>query len=257
MTQRKWLLLWDKEYFCFLQMYDSKNKMIAFGTYDSKNWTFFRDKMTLRIEPLSKKKDQRIKELSPFLFDVTQWIELFFANSQNGTLFEKWLTPRIQPFWTFSYDSENWTEPFFCQHDSNWNFLIRLKELNPFLIELNLFSVCLIELNLFSIWLKELNLFSIWLKELNLRMYDSMNWTPLKRYALKHWTSFSIWLKALNLFFNLIQSIEPLFQFDSKHWTPRFNMTQRIEFSKVSFKELNFLVYMTQRIELSFLTWLQ
>ena len=104
--------------FLFYKMYDSKNKFISFKKKDTKNWTF----------PFEK----RIKELDPFLFDVTQRIDFFFANSRNGSLFIQknvthsdnstllnlfiWIkelhlllctTQRKEPF--VLHDSKNWT----------------------------------------------------------------------------------------------------------------------------------------------------
>ena len=130
--------------------------------YDSKNWTFFwiRVKelktpfliwlkelnlflelllnMTQRIELFFFFKMTHmtrginffsifIKELSPFLKNITQVVDLFQNDSKNWTLFRQYDSKNC-PF--FQYDSKNWT--LFNQYDS---------------------KNCL----LFSIWFKELN----------------------------------------------------------------------------------------------------
>ena len=108
-------------------IFDSKNNDFFFGNNDPKNWTFFEETyMTLRIE-------------------------LFFTKSKNWSFLPIWFTPRIQAFWTFSYDSKNWT----CFKMSQ-------------------------KLNRVSKWLKEFNLFSKWLKELNLFLKMTQNFCSLE-----------------------------------------------------------------------------
>ena len=160
MTQRIELLLWKydpqdwnffwydpkKGYWIFLiwptepnTFFNITQRIEAFVQHDSKNWTLFTKGlkeldpkkivwfqrqhllMTLRTEPFFLKKHMTLR------------IELFFfsKNLRIDPFLPIWLTPRIQAFWTFSYDS---------------------KELNTFSWK----------------WFKELNLFSKWLKELNL-----------------------------------------------------------------------------------------
>ena len=116
-----------------------------FFEQNSQNWTFLN--MTHRIGPSLKNMTHRIWTL----LIMTLRIELFSQNLRINLLFLPiWLTPRIQAFWTFSFDSKNWT--------LSW---IWLKELNRV-------SKWLKELNRVSKWLKEFNLFfSKWLKEFN------------------------------------------------------------------------------------------
>ena len=161
---------------------------------DSKNWTFFKN---------------LLKELNPFLFDVTQRIELFFSltqrivsffeklleelnplleyvsmnwiffmtqriatfffeetyDSKNWTFFSKnlridpflpiWLSPRIQAFWTFSYDSKE------------LNFLLKMTQ-----------KFCSLDLTHIFDWLLECYCFVY---------VDSNNWTVFW-IRLKDWT---------------------------------------------------------------------
>ena len=121
MSQRKWLHFWSwlKDYF-FLHIW-LKEQWSFLGNNDSKNWTFF--SQNLRIDP--------------FL--------------------PIWLTPRIQAFWTFSFDSKNWT--------LSW------------------------------IWLKELDLFQNDSKNWTVSQNDSKNLTSFSQNDSKNWTFSSKWLK--------------------------------------------------------------
>ena len=125
LTQRIELFwIWRKELILFLLNFDNKELNFLFKN-DSMNWIW-------------------LKGLNFFFFNLTQRIELFVCfkmwlkELNFWTLLQIWLTLRIQPFWTFSYDSTNWT---------------------------------------YFTWLKELNLIELSLKELNLLFHDSKNWT--------------------------------------------------------------------------------
>ena len=93
--------------FLFDTMYDSKNKLIVFGKYDSKNWTFFFN-LTLRIEPSFLNMTQRIEPFSQsdskncFFFFFSQLIrrlDFSFSNmSDRNNFFFCWKKD----------DSKNW-----------------------------------------------------------------------------------------------------------------------------------------------------
>ena len=181
-----------------------------------------------------------------FFFNLTQRIELFVCfkmwlkELNFWTLLQIWLTLRIQPFWTFSYDSTNWT---------------------------------------YFTWLKELNLIELSL-ELNLLFHDSKNWTLFWRDSMnwiffviqrivlslfnviqriesfllnvtqriesllknmKNWSFLQIWLR-IEPFLNLFIWLEEMniFWLDSKNWT-FFEMIQRIKPFCMWLKELKFL----------------
>ena len=51
-------------------------------------------------------------------------------DSKNSTFLPIWLTPRIQAFWTFSYDSQNWT--LFLEYDSKiWTCFKMTQRIEP------------------------------------------------------------------------------------------------------------------------------
>ena len=140
MTQRKCLFSsLTQRIFLFDTMYDSKNKLIVFGKYDSKNWTFFFN-LTLRIEP--------------FFLNVTQRIEHFSQSDSKNCFFfffSIWLEELNPLFWI-------------CLNELN-PFVDWLRELNPVFF-------------FFSIWLKDLTLFkNMTFKNWTFWKYDSKDWT--------------------------------------------------------------------------------
>ena len=125
------------------------------------------------------------------------------------TLLQIWFTLRVQPIWTFSYDSTNWT---------------------------------------YFTWLKELNLIELSLKELNLLFHDSKNWTLFWRDSMnwiffcdpKNWTFFvecdpKNWI--------IVEKHEELILFTNmtENWTlfEPFHMTRRNDHFLKWLKELN------------------
>ena len=134
--------IWRKE----LIFFEYWLKELNFFECDAKNWPFFFD-MTQRLILFLLNFDKKINELNLlFKSDSKNWIWLkglnFFSmwlkEFNFWTLLQIWLTLRVQPIWTFSYDSTNWT---------------------------------------YFTWLKELNLIELSFKELNLLFHDSKNWT--------------------------------------------------------------------------------
>ena len=139
-------------------LHDSKNW--TFFLHDSKNWTLF--SVTQRIEPSF----SWLKELNLFLRDSMNWIFFVFqrivplllnVTQRIESLLKNWsfLTYMNSTFfWTFSYDSKNWT------------FFDMTRRIEPFWM-----------------WLKELKFstenkskngfFRMWLKELKFFEFDS------------------------------------------------------------------------------------
>ena len=161
-------------------------------TYDSKNWTFL--PKNLRIDPS----------------------------------LPIWLTPRIQAFWTFSYDSKSWT--LFHEYDSkNWTT--------------HFFSKWLKDLNLFWNMTQWIELFFNLTQRIELFQYDSRIEPFL---SLRRIEPFS-WRKELNPFFG--DSIEHFS--DPKNWTFFLNTTHRSElfFWNVTQRIERIFKNLTQRIE--------
>ena len=201
---------------------------------------------------------------------MTLRIELFFTKSKNWSFLPIWLTPRIQAFWTFSYDSKNWTVSWIWLKELNLFFSKWLKELNLFLKMTQKFC----SLDLTQNWF-----FWLWLSERYCFVYfDSNNWTVFK--IRPKGLNFFDWLinKTQRIVFSLMshriehffeheriepssffmtQRIEPffffwrlnwtlfrskelniLFEYDSQNWTLFWNVTQRIEpdFQKIDSK---------------------
>ena len=92
---------------------------------------------------------------------MTLRIELFSKNLRIDPSLPIWLTPRTQAFWTFSYDSKNWT--------LSW------------------------------IWLIELDLFQNDSKNWTVSQNDSKNLTSFSQNDSKNWTFSSKWLKIFVL----------------------------------------------------------
>ena len=148
----------------------------------------------------------------------------FLKNSKHGTLLQIWLTLRIQPFWTFSYDSTNWT--FYTT--------LRIEPFSARLKELNSFQYHSKQWTFFSTWLKELNLIELSLKELNLLFHDFNKLNPfLKRlnelniflWSKELYFLCWMWSKELNLFF---------VECDPKNWIIVENHEQLIFFTKMT-----------------------
>ena len=255
--------------FLFDTMYDSKNKLIVFGKYDSKNWTFFQ-------------------------FDSKNWTLFLECDSKNWTFFSKWLKElflffsiwlkELNPlFWTclkeLKIDSENWTLFFF------FNMTQRLDPLQKYdFQELNLLKIWIKGLNFwkcdskqwtlcfnmsqrieptFPIWVKEMIFFFFWtwltkLKELKLLLTnDSKSWTFLKKkHDSQNWTIFSCdsrnWTLLSNmshrnwtfLFFSWLKELNPFFWIWLEEWTFFLGYDAKIDpfllnFDKI--KELNLL----------------
>ena len=170
----------------FFFEYDSKN--LFFLNIDSKNWTLlnyhWRKELNLfswiwrkdwSFSPKFWQKNQWIEPSFQKWFkelNMTQRIELFsmwLKEFNFWTLLQIWLTLRVQPIWTFSYDSTNWT---------------------------------------YFTWLKELNLIELSLKELNLLFHDSKNWTFFFWRDSMNWI-FSVIQRIVLSLLNVIQRIEP------------------------------------------------
>ena len=163
-----------------------------FVSFDSKNRTFFFC--------------ERLKELNPFLFDVTERIEFLNNDSKNWTLLKIRFTLR-ELFKNMTH-SENSTLLL--------NLFIWLKEL--------LFYGSKNWTHFTNEWLNEL-IYPFW-------KYDSKNLTSFSRIRLNELNLFSwIWCKELSLFFS---------QYDSKNWILFLNMSQWIEPFFRWLKELNF-----------------
>ena len=250
-----------------------------FFSYAYKNWTFSQKNS---LQELNFVKLWH-KELNSFLFDVTQRfdffetltmepffknmtlrIELFFLNSENGTLLQIWLTPRIQPFWTFSFDSKNLIYSFQCRskkwtfsptdsknwtllnyHSKNWIFFFMTQRIEPFFLRDSMN------------WIFFRRIVPLLLNETR-RIESSLknvkNW-PFFTYMTENSTFlwiFFTWLEELNIFW-----------YDSKNWT-FLNVTQRSEifyrkcprmdFLECDSKNWNFL-NMTQRFEIDSKHW--
>ena len=107
MSQRKWHHFWSwlKEYF-FLHIWLKEQ------------WSFW-EIMTQRIELFFFLKKHN---------DSKNWT--FSKNLRIDPSLPIWLTPRIQAFWTFSYDSKNWT--LFLEYDSkNWTCFKMTQRIEP------------------------------------------------------------------------------------------------------------------------------
>ena len=199
---------------------------------------------------------------------MTLRIELFSQNLRIDPFLQIWFTPRIQAFWTFSYDSKNCTvswiwlqELDLFQNDSkNWTF--SSKWLKNFVL---------------WIWLridffdydsqKGIVLFTLTLTIEPFSKYDPKDWTFLIDWLIWSKGLFFLWWvtesntflntkelnlllflrrKELNHFFfwrlnwTLFRSKELniLFEYDSQNWTLFWNVTQRIEpdFQKIDSK---------------------
>ena len=160
MTQRKCLFFsLTQRIFLFDTMYDSKNKLIVFGKYDSKNWTFFQ-------------------------FDSKNWTLFLECDSKNWTFFSKWLK-ELFLFFFFQYDSKNWTLFFWiCLNELN-PFVNWLRELNPVFFFFQYDSktwpsskIWLSRIEPFENMNQRIELLKVWLKALNLFFqYESTNQT--------------------------------------------------------------------------------
>ena len=200
----------------------------------------------------------------------------FFQNLRIDPFLPIWLTPRIQAFWTFSYDSRNWT--LFC-HSKELNLLLfhDAKNWTHFSeTQLNTFLFWSTELNIlfehdsqnwtffFGLWLKELNrifkicsknwtLFTRRLKELNepSSQNDSKNWTFFEDYLTPRCLKFFV-TREMELFFNLDQGIEIFFSTISlKNDWPFLNMTLRIDWTLLKTQNWTFFQF-DSRTELIF-----
>ena len=159
-----------------------------------------------------------------FFFNLTQRIELFvcikmwFKELNFWTLLQIWLTLRIQPFWTFSYDSTNWTyftwlkelNPIELSLKKNWIFFFMTQRIEPFLKRLN-------ELNIF-LWSKNCTFFV---------ECDPKNWIFFVECDPKNWINVEKH-EELILFTNM-----------TENWTlfEPFHMTRRNEHFLIWLKE--------------------
>ena len=208
--------------------------------HDSKNWTLF--SITQRIELFSPL-NPFFKDSMNWIFSVIQRIVPSFLNVIQRIETFCWMWPKelshcwkilriesfykydweFNPFWTFSYDSKNWTffdmtrriEPFFECDSKNCNFLQKVSPRMDFL-------------------------------ECDSKNWNFFNMTQRIEIDSKHWTAFSIWRTELNISF---------LEYDAQNWTSLFsNMTHRIEHlisSRIWLTE--FFLNMTHRIECLFL----
>ena len=273
------LFIWLNE----LDLFYMTLRIEPFSPTDSKNWTlFFRDSMNWIFSV--------IQRIVPSFLNVIQRIETF-CWIWPKELSHCWKILRIEsfykydwkfnPFWTFSYDSKNWTffdmtrriEPFFECDSKNCNFLQKVSPRMDFL-------ECDSKNWIFSIWLKELKLTQ---SIEPLFQYDAENWTSLfsnmthriehlfsrnmtnMTHRIEHLISSRIWLTELNISSlleydsqNFFNRIEHLFLLQNEHSSKNWffsKVTQRIDFFQKWLKELNFLFEnMTHRIEF-FLIW--
>ena len=206
---------------------NTTQRIELFSQYDSKNWTLLKDD-SQNWTIFAKK---WLKESNPFSFQKTNMILRIEPFRQI------WFTLRIQHFWTFSYDSKNWTyfymtqrlEPSFFFSKmltfKNRAFFSMTQRIEPF------FSTTQ-RIELFS-WNNDSQNWTFFLEKTTQRIelfyLDSKNCT------------FSIWLKELNLFY-MTQNLSCFF-FEKKDF-------QRIEaFWQRRLKELNFFC-LIQRINL-------
>ena len=151
------------------------------------------------------------------------------------------LTARLTELNFFLHDSQNWTF-FYTTHRIDPFFFIRLKKLNPFFKNMTqrieIFSIC----ELFLLKFDKKN------KELNILF---KKW--LKRFEL----SYRKMSQRMKLFFSK-QNDSKIFLKNLTQIIEAFLMTERIELSwKTWLKELNHYLNMTHRIEPFFSTWLE
>ena len=253
-----------------LLFHDSKNWTFFFFFRDSMNWIFFCDPKNCTFFVVCDPEELKLfcwmwpKELSHC------W-NILRIESFNKYDWE------FNPFWTFSYDSKNWTffdmtrriEPFFECDSKNCNFLQKVSPRIDFSerdsknwiffnmtqrIEIDskhwtaFFNMTHRIEHLFSrIWRTELNIFSrIWRTELNISSlleYDSQKFFLNMTHRTEH--LFLQMTQRIEPFFNITQRIEPFFQHNSKNWT----------LFSTWLTELNlFFLQLTQRIE--HMTWL-
>ena len=173
-------------------------------SYDSKNWTFFFFSKNLRIDP--------------FL--------------------PIWLTPRIQAFWTFSYDLKELN-----------TFLKMIQRIEPFLkmtrrLELSFYK-CLIKLNLFEKRTRRLDFLK---RSIKYRNFIFMTQRIEFFFFLKNMTH-----RTEPIFWHVTQGIEPFFPTWLIKIEPFFStwLTELNPFFGIWLKELKFLHgFLTQRIEL-------
>ena len=224
--------------FLFDTMYDSENKLIVSGKYDSKNWT-------------SKKKKRKELNFSFLEHDAQNWTTLVLNMTRRIELFSSWMRLaqlNLFPIWLKELNPFSWiwlkelnfflkvtqrTE-LFSQSDSKncfffFLFSVWLEELNP------LFWIYHNELNPFVDWLKELNpVFSIWLKDLTLLKKKKKDFQELSLFENMNQRIelLKVWLKALHSLFSIwVNESNTLFQYESKNWI-FLNMTHR-NFSKL------------------------
>ena len=235
--------VWPKELNFFLNRTDRIEPF--FFESEAKNWTLFSLNMTQRIKPF-------------FLeYDAKNWTLFPECDSENWTIFLN-MTPRIESF--FLPWLKEWNLCFQYENDStNSTFL--------FLFDSKIFLHMPQRIEPFFVWLKEMIFFSHMTQRMELFFeYDAKNGTFFECDAKNGTIFLWIWRKDLNhISLNMTQRLEPLFfDYDAKNWTLvlwiwrkelnpfSLSMTQRIEpLFSIWLKELNLFFEMTQRIETS------
>ena len=235
-------------------------------------------------------KNQRI---GPFSFRCDSKDRFFFLQTPGMDLFflkKKWLTLIIQPFWTFSYESKNWTfcsarlkemNLLFCTTQRNELFFSMTHGIVSFCFNnmtrriepsskiwpsrIEPFEKCDSRIELFEVWFKKLNLF-FWIRLTELRIdffqFDSKHSILLVQFDSKNWTFFLQMTRRLELSFrNMSQRIKPFLKKNDSNWFSEeyqsdytnFLMTQRIElFWNMTFRTEPFFQYDSWKLNLSF-----
>ena len=241
--------------FLFDTMYDSKNKLIVFGKYDSKNWTFFQfdsKNWTLFLECDSKNWTFFSKWLKEFFFSI--WLEdlnpLFWICLNELNPFVDWLRELNPVFFFFQYDSKTWP--------SSKIWLSRIEPFENMNQRIELLKVWLEALNPLFQYESKKWFFWTWLtklKELKLLLTnDSKSWTFLKKkHDSQNWTIFSCDSRNWTLLSNMSHRNWTFLFFMTQRIEPFLNMTRRMNlFSWIWRKDWSFSLKFWQRIEPSF-----